>query len=123
MKVEKIIIHKELLDIPENTRTMHYAIREPIMTEFDVVKEEVFEVRQWKDNFGDIDEIRTINYLVKVNDFKLFDVLAKIEQTDVENMEHRWKGEFMMWKAPIIRQQVRDDIKKLKWWKRLFNKF
>ena len=129
MKVEKIDIKKEILDIPDNQPIVRFAIRPDLSailceegkvpSENVTMREEVYEVRKYHKNFGEKEKM----YLVRVDDNHLFNELAQITQDDLEGLEMNWLEKFMSFKAPIIRKDVRDSIKGLCWWKRLLKRF
>jgi len=61
---------------------------------------------------------KTVNYLLKENDKGLLDILLKVENDVIDNIINDKIGIF----KELARMEV-ENIKKLPWWKRLFNKF
>ena len=128
MKVIKLDIKEELLDIPNDKPYIDfvkYSDLSVVMLEksspenYSVEgKRERYEVREYYNNING-----KKNFLIKVEDKEIFNLLAQFTQDDFEKFEKKCYFDFMSYKAPIIRHDVRESIKSLKWWKRLFNKF
>lgn len=132
MKVKKVDIKTELLDVPENQPYLKVAIR-PQITAFlkegeyipDQVsfKEKTYLFRKVKNQITkDIDI-----YAVEVNEDKLFTDLVEITQGFVEEEVERALDKERKYCAfellPKTKWEERQRIKKLSWYKRLFNKF
>jgi hypothetical protein len=120
MQVIKIDVVKKVLDIPEN-RTNIQFMRLPegrmvnmgeITPESIKVYTDTYEVFKLFNPFA---EEKLVNYLIKVGEKGLIDNLVKIEN-DV--IVARMQGAEM-----AGRMNERDSIRKLPWYKRLFNKF
>jgi len=124
MRVEKIDITKELMDIPDGKDRMEFVkmpslsgivLKEGVTPSSDTITGErmVYSVEQVRE-IGE--PIR--RYLVKESERKLFEDLVVINNAKLERRDD------------AIRQQWYDDIrdtvariKHLPWWKRLFNNF
>ena len=138
MKVEKIEIKKELLDIPEGRDRMDFAIIPP-MVAMSVREGEILSdsVTAQKVTYM-VEQVWTMvdgykNYLVKVDDRKLFQDLVKITQDMVDKQVFE-KTEKLHKDVKLARQQAFEEIKnarwsvsmaikKLPWYTRLFNNF
>lgn len=124
MKVEKIDITKELMDIPDGKDRMEF-VKMPSLSGI-VFKEGVTPLSDTitgERMVYSVEQVREIGepirrYLVKESERKLFEDLVVINNAKLERRDD------------TIRQQWYDDIrdtvariKHLPWWERLFNNF
>ena len=122
--IEKIIIKRELVNIRNNQKRYDFAILPNLLdcnkgTTLDIcanitnIKKETYEIREYKNNFG-----KKVKYLVKVDDFGIFNELAQITQDDLDNLRANHFMEFMMYTAPKIRTGVKNDIKNMSFFRK-----
>ena len=139
MKVEKIEIKKELMEIPDHQYYVDFAVIPPITAMAFIKEGEVptenltgqkitYQVERVKFPGEDIR-----NYLVRMDDKKLFNDLIKITDNILEAAVKE-KTEKYVSQVEFTRKQAIEEIrmanyrvatriKKLPWWKRLFNQF
>ena len=132
MKVEKIDIKKELLDVPDNRDRVDFIEREPLSAY--MIKEGEMppniEMSASKKTYliqrvGHFKKIIK-NYLVAIDDRELFNELIQITD-DLLNRAVDKKTDF--WKDRLVEEldrqkwEIKRQIKKLSWYRRLFNKF
>jgi len=115
MKVEKITIKKELLEIPEySNHRIYYSLTNKENLELshnietvNIVKEE-FVVREILNNFKE-----TKIYLVRIDDLNVFNDLIEITKDELKKLKNNWQEEFMAYEEPIIRNDVRAGIRNM----------
>lgn len=134
MKVIKVDIKKEFLEIPDRSRVWREVeyprgtaklmrIGEEAPPEMITVTETVYEVMQVCED-SKTKELK--NYLVKIDDQKMFRELVDISETVVQRRIGEVLEEFRINYLEEKDEIVADTearLKKLAWWKRLFNKF
>lgn len=127
MKVEKITIKKELIDVSDETKTMRFAVRDQIkaiLEEGDQLpkdasfRDEVFEVRRVF-----IPVIGLKNFLVKVDHRELFEGLVSITDDQIQKIVEHRISLFELDEIPHIEYKERRRIKGLPLWRRIFNRF
>ena len=127
MKVEKIDIKRESIDIPEGNRIVKFAKHPPI--EAHIIHDEAQYVNQAIDNI-EVFEVREIKpfgepvrrYLVKTDENQLFQDLIQIRDELIkEFLDRRSERDHHYFEANLQRQRV--AIKNLPWWRRLINDF
>lgn len=128
MKVEKIDITKELMDIPDRQSWIDFAFWNPIDPQFVsdgsipsgtmTGRTRRYEVEKVK-RYGETDYV---NYLVSVDDRRIFQDLIAISDSTFRRAVDDKTNFYMDWMKREMDQQ-RWKIKGLPWWKRLFKKF
>jgi hypothetical protein len=128
MKVEKLTIKKELMEIPDGKQVVYFHMWEPISARIlnsgEVAPEsamsagqQTFEVQRVSNG---TDEPK--NYLVAVDDRRLYQELIMISDGTFQAAVDRKTDFYKDWMAREIQEQ-RWKIRSLSWWKRLFKKF
>lgn len=141
MKVEKIDIKKELMEIPDGERMYKFAVIDQILAynrlnekcpDHSTIKEETYEVVKIQEHFhehfkeNNIDGVKTYYYLVKLSDKKLFENILKIEEDKLNSYLYE---KISREKNKMISQHQNNIedytawIKGLSWFRRLFNLF
>jgi hypothetical protein len=137
MKVEKIDIKKEVMEIPDNRDRVDFAIREPlrlVMNEgempldYDMVSgRETYLVQKLSDPFRK--EVR--HYLVKVDQRELFNDIIHIQDglinEKITDAVAKAGRDWLNYDLPKLlekeNRRTRGTIKQMPWYRRLFKKF
>jgi len=129
MRVEKIEITKTLIEIPDGRTFVDFAVRDSVSAKISAVDCEVtpsfmiggtdrYQVEVLKRR---VDE-QPINYLMKLDDRKIFQDLLKVSD-DTFNRAVAEKTEYYRdWMKRELEEQ-RWRIRHFPWWVRLFKKF
>lgn len=131
-KVTKIDIKKEILDVRPGVPYLKFAIRDQmnmIMKEGSVapsvmtLKEKIYFIRQVYNPETGLKEA----YAVEESDDKMFRDLIAVSNGYIEERISKgiqdFREHFLVYDIPRIEAGIYAGIKKLSWWKRLFNKF
>ena len=128
MKVEKINITKEIMDIPDNMLFIKIAKQKSfvaIMKEnsdipniTQTIEEENWMVQRVKDMYG-----QNKKYLVKTDDKELFTELLKITDSVLNKKIKNGIDNFKKYDLPLLFKEENERIKKLPFWKRLLKQF
>ena len=128
MKVEKLTIKKELMEIPDGRQVVYFRRWEPIsariLNDSEVALDSVmsagqqtFEVQRVS-NGGE----ESKNYLVAVDDRRIYQELIMISDNTFQAAVSRKTA----WWSDAMDRELNDQrrhIKSLPWWSRLFKKF
>lgn len=123
MKVEKIEIKKELMEIDPGKRIVKFAKYGPLMAsaEGETMNAPSREIEEYI-----VTTVREDgedkNFLVKVDERKLFDELLKVRAGLIEKYVHE-KTEYFRMESYWDVERYKNRIKSLPWWRRLFNLF
>lgn len=127
MKVEKINIKKELLDIPEKRPYVRFFKRDKLSV---LVDEEnpIFNPDRTQEETWFVEKIRDMHgqnkfYLVKVDERDLFIELISITNSVLKTKIRKAVDEFKKYDLPWILEDEKENIRNLSWWKRLFKRF
>ena len=128
MKIEKINITKEIIDIPDNIPFIKIAKQKSfvgIMKEnsdipdiTQTIEEENWSIQEVKDMYGQIKK-----YLVKSDNRELFTELLKITDSVLNKKIKKGIDDFKKYDLPLIFKEENKRIKKLPFWKRLLKQF
>lgn len=135
MKVEKIIIKKEIIDLPDDrNRQIYHVFSPPPISRAVRLGEEMGEVTVTEHQ--EVYEVRRIvgyrgakvnkKYLVKIDDREVFDDLEIISRDDMQGLINQaLEKERENCKETLILElgALKRFIKCLPWWRRLFKKF
>jgi hypothetical protein len=127
MKVEKLTIKKELMEIPDGSTVIYFHILEPISARLSndpqialnstAFGKQTFEVQRVSNRR---DEPK--NYLVAVDDRRIYQELITISDTTFQAAVDRKTDFYKDWMVRELQEQ-RWKIRNLPWWNRLFKKF
>jgi hypothetical protein len=128
MKVEKIDIKKELMEIPDGKQWIDFAFWEPIEARFvnygDIPRGTItgrqgrYEVQKLKHST----EKEPKYYLVAVDDRRIFQDLVMISDSTFNQAINDKTDYYKDWMKRELQEQ-RGRILELPWWKRLFKRF
>lgn len=129
MKIEKINIKKEIINIPNDIpvitilKQKNSAIE--IMNEKDNIynvtenrEDEKWIVQEVKDMYGQMKK-----YLVKSDEQELFTELIKITDSVLNKKIKKRIDDFKKYDLPLLFEKENERIKKLPFWKRLLKQF
>lgn len=128
MKVEKLTIKKELMEIPDGKQIVYFHTWEPIsariLNDGEVTPDsamsagqQTFEVQKVSNGK---DEPK--HYLVAVDDRRIYQELVQISDSTFQAAVDRKTDFYKDWMKRELEQQ-RWKIRNMVWWKRLFKKF
>ena len=135
MKVEKIDIKKELMEIPNGRSSMDFIVFDSPLGNYTEIKPEEsvattlspnqkierYIVRRlrngdkpYKDMLIKVGEIGLFEELIQIGNDQLNEIVAKKTESILRTSERKYE---------LLLKKKISEIKKLPWWKRLFNKF
>ena len=129
MRFEKIDITKTAIEIPDGRTFVDFVVRDAVSAKISAADCEVtpsfmiggtdrYQVQVLKRK---VDE-QPINYLIKLDDHKIFQDLLKVSDETFKRAVGEKTDFYRDWMKRELENQ-RYTIKRLPWWERLFKKF